>query len=233
MNAFPALEKLTSNPYPGRGIICGASGDGKKVFQVYWIMGRSASSRNRSFTAEGASVKTDLITPVPGQDTSLIVYHPVRQYGDIHIVTNGDQTDTILNGMTEGKTFEQALLTRKYEHDAPHYTPRISAVINLNSPTAFSLSIIKNTGDETAGHFFYNYDKWLPGRGRFISTYTGDGNPLPPWDGEPVELPLQPSAQENLDFYWDRINEANKVSILVKEIDLADRSCKILIKNKY
>ena len=126
MQKVALSKELGATTYPGRGIVIGRSKDGKKAVTAYFIMGRSANSRNRVFVEDGEGIRTQAFDPSKLEDPSLIIYAPVRVLGNKTIVTNGDQTDTIYELMDKQQTFEQALRTREFEPDAPNYTPRIS-----------------------------------------------------------------------------------------------------------
>ena len=189
------LELLRNNPYPGRGIAVGND----TVY--YWIMGRSENSRNRVFTRTEDGIKTEAHDPSKMKDPSLIIYHPVRKMGEALVVTNGDQTDTVV----EFGDFRKALMTRKYEPDEPNFTPRISAIIYEDK--SFELSILKHKDGHCLREFF-SYEACPEGKAYFISTYKGDGNPLPSFEGEPIEVSL-PSPEE----VWAALNSDNKVSL--------------------
>ena len=238
-------NELSSTTYPGRGIIVGKSEDGKKAVAAYWTMGRSAGSRNRVFVTDTENgtevVRTKAFDEsLIAGDPSLIIYAAVRELGKKTIVTNGDQTDTIFDGLKEGKTFEQSLRSRKYEHDAPNYTPRISSLIDLEGGVdggfAYALSILKSdcgNGDNTL-RFTYTYDNPQNGQGHYIHTYMGDGNPLPSFEGEPVKVKVSGGIEEFTNEIWNSLNEDNKVSLFVRFIDLATGKYeeRILNKNK-
>ncbi len=197
--------------YPGRGIITGVTPSGRKMF-AYFIMGRSPSSRARVFEKSG----DDVIIRMTGQvaDTSLILYAPVRVYGDCVIVTNGDQTDTIYDALTSGGSFVSALLTREYEPDAPHYTPRISAIIK---PSGYVHSILKR-----AGKFFYDY-AFTAGKGHLIHTYDHDvmkSDVLPSFTGDPREINIPEDMEAFADSLWAELDEDNKVSLYVRFYDV-------------
>ena len=238
-------NELSSTTYPGRGIIVGKSEDGKKAVAAYWTMGRSAGSRNRVFVTDTENgtevVRTKAFDEsLIAGDPSLIIYAAVRELGKKTIVTNGDQTDTIFDGLKEGKTFEQSLRSRKYEHDAPNYTPRISSLLDLEGGVdggyAYALSILKSdcgNGDNTL-RFTYTYDNPQNGQGHYIHTYMGDGNPLPSFEGEPVKVKVSGGIEEFTNEIWNSLNEDNKVSLFVRFIDLATGKYeeRILNKNK-
>lgn len=238
-------NELSSTTYPGRGIIVGKSEDGKKAVAAYWTMGRSAGSRNRVFVTDTENgtevVRTKAFDEsLIAGDPSLIIYAAVRELGKKTIVTNGDQTDTIFDGLKEGKTFEQSLRSRKYEHDAPNYTPRISSLIDLEGGVdggfAYALSILKSdcgNGDNTL-RFTYTYDNPQNGQGHYIHTYMGDGNPLPSFEGEPVKVKVIGGIEEFTNEIWNSLNEDNKVSLFVRFIDLETGKYeeRILNKNK-
>ena len=236
-------NELSSTTYPGRGIIVGKSEDGKKAVAAYWTMGRSAGSRNRVFVTDTENgtevVRTKAFDEsLIAGDPSLIIYAAVRELGKKTIVTNGDQTDTIFDGLKEGKTFEQSLRSRKYEHDAPNYTPRISSQIDLEGGVdggyAYALSILKSdcgNGDNTL-RFTYTYDNPQNGQGHYIHTYMGDGNPLPSFEGEPVKVKVSGGIEEFTNEIWNSLNEDNKVSLFVRFIDLATGKYEEKVINK-
>ena len=187
-----SMEKeLKSNSYPGRGIVIGKTPDGKKAVTAYFIMGRSENSRNRVFVADGNGIRTQAFDPSKLTDPSLIIYAPVRVLGNKTIVTNGDQTDTIYEGMDRQLTFEQSLRSREFEPDGPAYTPRISGILHIeNGSYNYALSILKSSNGDPSGccRYTYAYEKPLAGEGRFIHTYLHDGNPLPSFEGEPKRV---------------------------------------------
>ncbi len=234
MNKLNLTQVLESNPYPGRGIVLGRSADGKTAIAAYFIMGRSENSRNRVFTVTEDGIRTEAYDPSKMVDPSLIIYHPIRQVGDKLVVTNGDQTDTIRDYLVEGKTSVEALHTREFEPDPPNFTPRISGILEKDG--SFQLSILKSAdGDPSCSHrFFYDYSNPLPGEGRFIHTYMGDGNPLPSFEGEPERVILETADAEALaEQMWNALNADNKVSLFVRAIDLATGEAKTVIKNKF
>ena len=228
-------SELSSTTYPGRGIIVGKSEDGKKAVAAYWTMGRSAGSRNRVFVEDGDGIRTQAFDPsLIAGDPSLIIYAAVRVLGKKTIVTNGDQTDTIYEGLEKGLTFEQSLRSRKYEHDAPNYTPRISSLLNFENGYDYSLSILKSdcgNGDNTL-RFTYTYDNPQNGEGHYIHTYMGDGNPLPSFEGEPVKVKISGSIDDFTNQIWTSLNEDNKVSLFVRYIDIESGKWETRILNK-
>ena len=225
---------LRGNPYPGRGIVLGSSPDGEKSVVAYFIMGRSENSRNRVFVETPDGIRTQAFDPSKMTDPSLIIYAPVRVFGTSTIVTNGDQTDTIREGLAAGKTFAQALHTRTFEPDAPNYTPRISGLVKKNGD--YTLSILKSADGDPAScrRYFFAYEAPRAGQGHFIHTYMGDGTPLPSFEGEPeqVEIPCGTPA-ELADLLWDSLNAENKVSLFVRYIDRKTGDWETVIKNKH
>ncbi len=228
--------RLRENSYPGRGIVIGKTPDGKNLVQVYWIMGRSENSRNRIFVREGDSVKTKAYIESKMTDPSLVIYYPMRTLGNNHIITNGDQTDTIADFLAENKTFEEALLTRQFEPDQPNCTPRISGIIYFDAVhPSFSLSILKtvNNNDKIQNKEFYTYDEFENGIGKCIHTYMGDGNPLPSFDAHPYTVTLENDIGATAEKYWSLLNTDNRVSLLVKFIDAATGAFDIRIINRF
>ena len=230
------FEALKNNEYPGRGIILGTSPCGNYFVQVYWIMGRSINSRNRIFELESNGfLKTKAFDESKCSDPHLIIYYPAKHLENVHIITNGDQTDTIFSAIQLGGTFESALNTRIYEDDAPNFTPRISGIIYKAEKPIYKLSILKsknNTEEAGCMRYTYTYEKALPGLGHFISTYKENGNPIPSFEGEPVLMPVAKNAEETLESYWNALNAENKVSLMVKWIDRKTFEAKTLVKNK-
>lgn len=228
-------QELENNAYPGRGIVIGRSADGKYAVCAYFIMGRSSNSRNRVFVEEGEGIRTQAFDPSKLEDPSLIIYAPVRVLGKNTIVTNGDQTDTVYDGMAEGKTFEQSLRTREFEPDGPNFTPRISGVMHVeDGKYDFAMSILKsNDGDpDCCNRYTFTYDKPKVGEGRFIHTYMHDGNPLPSFAGEPKKVEVAGDMDSFADMVWNSLNEDNKVSLFVRFIDIATGEYKTKIYNK-
>ena len=226
-------ELLANNSYPGRGIMLGRSADNKKAVIAYFIMGRSENSRNRVFTPTETGIRTEARDPSKMTDPSLIIYHPVRVAGDVTVVTNGDQTDTVAKFLSAGKTFAQALRSRGFEPDEPNFTPRISGVVDADG--SYKLSILKSLdGDpDCCCRYFYEYDHPKAGMGHLIHTYEGDGNPLPSFVGEPrMAVVNAPDAQALCDELWAVLNEDNKISLFIRYIDLATGECETVIKNK-
>ena len=233
MKILDINELLQAHPYPGRGIVLGRSADGQKAVIIYFIMGRSGNSRNRIFEATGDGIRTRAYDESKMVDPSLIIYHPVRRVGEVTVVTNGDQTDTIRDSLLAGKSYIDALRTRCYEPDGPNYTPRISGVVDQDG--SFCLSILKSAdGDPACSHrYFYEYDAPLAGEGRFIHTYQENAEPLPSFEGEPRRVAITaPTAKELADQLWDSLNGDNKVSLYVRYVDLRNGFAETVIRNK-
>jgi IMP cyclohydrolase len=222
------LSKLLSeNAYPGRGIVIGATPDGKNAAIAYFIMGRSDNSRNRVFTATSDGVRTEAFDASKMQDPSLVIYNCVRVLGNKTIVSNGDQTDTIYDGLDKQKTFEESLQCREFEPDPPIYTPRISGIVrpcakeNLNGFN-YALSILKSAdgNPDSCNRFLYTYKPAVKGVGHFIHTYKCDGNPPEVFSGEPTAVAICNDINEFTENIWNNLNEANKISLFTRYIDL-------------
>ena len=235
MQKLSLENELRENAYPGRGIVIGRSADGKSAVTGYFIMGRSSNSRNRVFVTEGEGIRTEAFDPSKLEDPSLIIYAPVRVLGNKTIVTNGDQTDTIYEGMDKQLTFEQSLRCREFEPDAPNYTPRISGVMHVEGGNySFAMSILKSNNGNPAqcNRYTYAYENCVAGEGRFIHTYMHDGNPLPSFEGEPKLVSIPNDIDEFTDMLWTNLNEDNKVSLFVRYIDIATGEYETRIVNK-
>ena len=226
---------LRENSYPGRGILLGRSADGKCAVIAYFIMGRSGNSRNRIFEETEDGIRTKAFDESKMTDPSLIIYHPVRRMANgITIVTNGDQTDTLRDSIQQGHCYRHALNTRTFEPDGPNWTPRISGVVKPNG--SYDLSILKSLdGDESCCcRYFYEYDAPRPGTGHFISTYRGDGDPLPSFTGEPIFVDVAaPDAETLSKELWESLNADNKVSLYVEYIGLESGTRRTVIHNKH
>ncbi len=228
-------DYLSSNSYPGRGVLIGRSADGEYAVSAYFIMGRSTNSRNRVFTEDGAGIRTEAFDPALLSDPSLIIYAPVRVYSTTTIVTNGDQTDTIFDGIADGLTFEQSLRSREYEPDGPNYTPRISGIMNVKDGSYdYAMSILKSNADASGcDRYTYMYENPIAGEGRIIHTYMGDGDPLPSFEGEPVRIEISDDIDAMTEKLWKALNEDNKVSLFVRFIKIADGSYETRIVNRH
>lgn len=228
-------QELKKNEYPGRGIVIGRSEDGKSAVTAYFIMGRSANSRNRIFIAEGEGIRTEAYDPSKLEDPSLIIYAPVRVLGSKTIVTNGDQTDTIYEGMERQLTFEQSLRSRMFEPDGPNYTPRISGVLHVSDGKYnYAMSILKSDDGDPSSCIrnTFTYENPKAGEGRFIHTYMHDGNPLPSFEGEPEKVAVEGDIDSFAEMIWNSLNADNKVSLFVRYIDIATGQYKTRIINK-
>ena len=237
MNMLSLANELNSNTYPGRGIVIGKTKDGKKAVTAYFIMGRSNNSRNRVFVEEGEGIRTQAFDPSKLEDPSLIIYAPVRVLGNKTIVTNGDQTDTIYEGMDKQLTFEQSLRTREFEPDAPNYTPRISGIMHIeNNKYNYAMSILKsnNGNPNSCNRYTFAYENPIEGQGHFIHTYMHDGEVLPSFEGEPKLVEIDGDIDEFTNMIWSNLNEDNKVSLFVRFIDIksGEYETRIINKNK-
>ncbi len=235
MKTLDIATLLRENAYPGRGIILGKTPDGKNAVIAYFIMGRSANSRNRVFEATADGIRTKAFDESKLSDPHLIIYSPVRVLGNKTIVTNGDQTDTIYDHMDRQETFEQSLRTREYEDDAPNYTPRISGIVHMEDDSFnYAMSILKSAdGNPDSVHrFTFSYNNPLCGEGHFIHTYMGDGNPLPSFEGEPEKIATVDDIDAFTDMLWNSLNEDNKVSLFVRYINVETKQATDRIVNK-
>ncbi len=235
MNMLSLENELTTNAYPGRGIVIGKSPDGTKAITAYFIMGRSSNSRNRVFVEDGEGIRTQAFDPSKLEDPSLIIYAPVRVLGNKTIVTNGDQTDTIYEGMDRQLTFEQSLRSREFEPDGPNYTPRISGIMHIEEGKFnYAMSILKsnNGNSEACNRYTFAYENPVAGEGHFIHTYMHDGNPLPSFEGEPKLIATADDINAYTKMIWNSLNEENKVSLFVRFIDITTGMYETRIVNK-
>ena len=228
---YQLTKLLQQNTYPGRSIVLGKHKDGKHMVIAYFIMGRSVNSRNRIFVADGDGLRTQAHDPAKLSDPSLVIYAPVRVLNGVQIVTNGDQTDTIYDFMSQGKTFEEALRTRTFEPDPPIYTPRVSGIIENGN---YKLSILKSADGNPSSvrRYFFGYTDPIAGQGHFIHTYRCDGNPVPSFEGEPEQVEIDGTLDGFTDTIWESLNEDNKVSLFTRFINLETGEFETRIVNK-
>ena len=227
-------DRIDGNPYVGRGIVIGKSSDSKKAATAYFIMGRSANSRNRVFTVKNGEVFTEPCDASKAEDPSLIIYAALRKFENKLIVTNGDQTDTVYDGIVTGKSFSESLESREFEPDAPNFTPRISGMLTFGeNDFKYEMSILKSldeNGSDCARYTFSYPSK--AGLGHFIHTYVTDGNPIPTFQGEPERVAIPDSIDEFADEIWNYLDENNKISLYVRYTDLTDGSYEEKLINK-
>jgi IMP cyclohydrolase len=228
-------RSIQGNRYPGRGLVIGRNGEGDWTL-VYWIMGRSEHSRNRQFVADAGVLRTQAFDPSRVVDPSLIIYEAMLELPRVQLVTNGDQTRTIRDALAAGSSFEAALGSRAHEPDAPHYTPRISGMLDLRAQRAqLTLAILRVNpqNPEWTDRTFFQLAEPVPGTGRGITTYAGDGDPLPSFSGEPWLLPLEGRGADVLERYWNGLDADNRISLAVKTV-ASDGTCReLLVKNRY
>ncbi len=217
-------ERIAGNPYVGRGIVVGKTEDGTQAAIAYFIMGRSANSRNRVFALRDGAVYTEPYDAALVEDPSLIIYAAVRNYENNLIVTNGDQTDTIYDGVKTGKTFSAALESRAFEPDAPNLTPRISGMLTFaDGDFKYQMSILKSIdaeGSDCARYTFAYPAK--AGLGHFIHTYVTDGNPIPTFQGEPERVTVPNDIDILTNDIWNNLNTDNRISLYVRYTNLAN-----------
>lgn len=229
-------ERIEGNSYVGRGIVIGKSADAKKAAIAYFIMGRSANSRNRVFAERDGAVFTEPFDASKVEDPSLIIYAAIRAIGNRLIVTNGNQTDTIYEGVQAGKSFAEALRSREFEPDAPNFTPRISGMLEFaDGDFSYQMSILKSAdaAGSACSRFTFDYPA-LPGVGHFIHTYVCDGNPIPTFQGEPERVKIPDDIDTFTASIWNALDENNKISLYVRYIDLAtgEAESRMINKNK-
>lgn len=228
-------ELIAGNPYPGRGIIIGKTPDGTRALTAYFIMGRSENSRNRIFTEKNGEVFTEPFDASRVEDPSLIIYAAIRQYENHLIVTNGDQTDTVYEGLARGLTFSKALESRCFEPDAPNFTPRISGLLTFGKDDfSYQMSILKSADEAGTACNRYTFDyAAIPGLGHFIHTYVTDGSPIPTFQGEPERIAIDDSIDDMADDLWASLNAANRISLYVRTVDLKTGKVENRLINKY
>ena len=229
-------ELLAGNTYPGRGIIIGKTPDGSKAMAAYFIMGRSANSRNRIFTEKNGEVFTEPFDAGKVQDPSLIIYAAIRQYENHLIVTNGNQTDTIYDGLQKGLCFTKALESREFEPDGPNFTPRISGMLTFGEGDfSYQMSILKSADEagSACNRFTYSYAP-AAGLGHFLHTYVTDGNPIPTFQGEPERMAVPDSIDLFADQIWNALNAANRISLYIRYTDLktGETESRLINKNR-
>lgn len=227
-------ERLSGNPYPGRGIVVGLSEDGKKAVFAYFIMGRSANSRNRFFAEYGDEVRTEPFDVSKVEDPSLIIYSPVKVVERDTIVSNGDQTDTVEKSVKAGHCFRHGLLGRTFEPDAPNFTPRISAILHTGGTFTYEMSILKSADEKgsACNRYFFAYEP-VAGLGHFLHTYETDGDPLPTFSGEPERVKIGNDLKAFAEEVWNALHAENKISLYCRAIDLQSGAYERVMYNKF
>lgn len=231
---------LRENAYPGRGLVLGRSADGAAWLQVYWIMGRSENSRNRRFVVDGTSMRTAAVEPAKLSDPTNVIYEAMLELPDLYVVANGDQSRTIVEALAAGGGFAEALERREREDDAPNYTPRISGLLDLRgrphgAPPRIAISIVRAADADPMQSDRVTTRPALPppGLGLGITTYAGDGEPLPAFRGDPLWLPLSGGVGHVLAAYWEALDAANRVALAVKSIPIDGGPGRILVRNAH
>lgn len=237
MNVYKSYDistLLKDNEYAGRGIVIGTSPDKKNAVCAYFIMGRSENSRNRVFVKTSETLKTEPFDVSKVSDPSLIIYNAVRKTENSLIVTNGDQTDTVYNLMSDGKSFKESLETREFEPDAPNFTPRISGILYFENGFKYEMSILKSIDKNGSDccRYTYSYPS-VAGLGHFIHTYNCNGDPLPTFTGEPRRVNIKADIEEFASEIWESLNVENKISLYVRytDIETGKYTDKIINKN--
>ncbi len=228
-------RRIAVNRYPGRGIVMGLAENGREAYQLYWIMGRSAGSRNRVLCARSGRVWTEAADPAKLADPALLIYEAMLEIVGCYLVSNGDHTRTLADGLLRGESFEQALATREREPDAPHYTPRIAGMVRLVAGVPefrFALLRANRCNPAFTDRSFHQLAPPAPGFGYGITTYEDDGNPLPSFEGDPLLLPLKGDPQEILDGYFQALDEENRIAMALKSVDLASGASQVLLAGR-
>ena len=236
MKALDIFYALSRVSYPGRGLVMGLSGDGRRAAAVYFIMGRSRNSRNRVFELRAEGLYTRAADERLVTDPSLILYRAMAEEGGRLIVSNGDQTDTICETLKRGGSFDQALRSRTFEPDAPNYTPRIAGLLSFEKGTAaYRMGIVKagDSAGQTVRRCFFEYEG-RPGIGHYLHTYQGDGDPLPAFSGEPEEVLLPAQTEKRLArSLFEALNRDNRIALCLVLRDLSTGRTETEIVNAY
>ena len=227
-------ELIKDNPYVGRGIVIGKSESGKYAVSAYFIMGRSNNSRNRIFVKRGGDLYTEPYDASKVEDPSLIIYAAIRETDGGLIVTNGDQTDTVYDGLKSGLSFSDSLKRREFEPDAPNLTPRISGYITFGSGDfSYEMSILKSADPlgTACNRYTFSYPS-ISGLGHFIHTYVTDGNPIPTFQGEPERVAIPDDIDLFTNNLWTNLNSDNKISLYVRYTNLTNGEATERLINK-
>jgi hypothetical protein len=228
-------QRIEQNAYPGRGLAVGRAQGGDWLL-VYWIMGRSENSRNRRFVADGGTLRTEPVDPAKLADPSLVIYEAMLELPGVYLVSNGDQTRTLADALAAGGRFDDALATREREPDAPHYTPRISAMLDLRGAApALALSILRASPGDPAGtdRTTFRPAPPPPGFALGLTTYEGDGDPLPSFRGDPLWLPLPGVPEDVLERYWAALDPGNRIALAVKRIPARGGVSELHVRNRH
>ncbi|MEW6755133.1 MAG: IMP cyclohydrolase [Candidatus Latescibacterota bacterium] len=226
-------ERLAACPYPGRGIVIGRSLE-ERWTQVYWIMGRSDNSRNRLFVREGDDLRTWPVDPSRLARPELVIYRAMSRQGSCLVVSNGLQTDAVHDGLAQGRSFAESLQAWQHEPDPPHNTPRISGMVDVACGLVWLSVIRASLGDPgCSDHAFYRYAHVPAGIGYAVTTYLGDGDPLPSFAGDPYPVPLQGDAGWIAATYWEALDADNRVALAVRQADPRSGEVRLEILNRH
>lgn len=238
------LNRLGNLSYPGRGIVVGLDATSEYLLQIYWIMGRSENSRNRIFKANNdkGRLYTVAADPAKVKDPSLIIYNAMLEKPPYYFVSNGNQTDTVAERYGGRISLDEALADRTYEPDEPNFTQRITAVSRLHKGVQYAeLSILrKSRFSDVCDRATYQFGLH-PGIGFCITTYENNivanlhGKPLVPFRGDPLPMVFfqDMGLPEIAEWYWNKLNEENRVSLAMKVIERGNGRSYIHIINKY
>lgn len=231
-------DALRANSYPGRGVVVGLDESGRYAIEACWLMGRSAESRNRVYIVDGGRVYTVPADPSKAKPDPNLFYDAMDEHAGQFVVSNGHQTEALITDLKQFNTptVLSAILSEWSYEDDLSYTPRITGSVVPSDSPMYELSILRPSPfSDACDRHYYDYDEGGigPGFGYCLHTYEGDGHPLLPFRGKPFLLPLVGSAKEILATYWGILNEANKVSLAVKSIDLATGGSRVVVANKY
>lgn len=185
-------------------------------------MGRSPSSQARRLTAVGDDILVGPTAEPDPEHPALIYYRAFARVGTRFVVSNGDQTDTIVEGLSAGAGFDAALAVRSHEPDEPHFTSRISGLVDLTGRGArFLLSRISAApgAPRRSVRETFAFDHCPPGGGYGLHTYAGDGNPLPPMVDEPIRVPMHGDLRAITESIWADLDGPFRVALAVIGID--------------
>ena len=235
MKAFSLGQAVARVSYPGCGMIAGKSSDGQNAVFAYFLMGRSPLSKNRKFVEDGGGVKIVAHIPEVMRNEQVLIYSPVLAFENKLIMGNGLQTEKLYDALLAGKNFTDVTESQSFLPDAPHFTPRITALACMDGEDfRLRMSAIKavDSYGMSTGRAMFDYENVPGGTGYYLPTYDCDANPLPSYSGEPMQVMINGSIFDIVADLWENMNAENKVSLWVRTIDLNSHKSMSRIINK-
>lgn len=238
MSGLPSIaEAVRTYAYPGRGLVLGTSKDGTKGVVLYFITARSENSRNRLLVADSTGIHTAIFDWNKLKDPSLILYSPLLLLPQGLVIGNGDQTETVRQGLQQGIHFGESLESRYFEPDSPHYTPRITGFLpRPRTGVTYEISLISSAdgrGDlSRCQRSLFSY-QGVAGTGHLVHTYQGGDQRLFSFAGEPRGVILEDDLPSMAETVWESLDPSLRVSLVAGWYDLNGQWDQVVLINHH